>query len=166
MSFNGNDAYSKVLDTIHDSQVLKGLANNQVLPRSLRIIKARFDATGGIVAGNGYAFLDRTTGKQVLLNPGEQILYASFGATTTVTTGGVPTFDFGLSPTAANGISPAVTTLIGSAANSLASVNAGITPIPASGAITIVGASNVWLAVDVNTAALLTGVIQAVIIVV
>jgi hypothetical protein len=163
MSINDstNAAYSRILDTVHDSEVLKGLVANGVLPRTLRIIKAQADATDGISVANGNALLDVQTGQQVHLNPGEQILFFSAKGVTTLVGAGA-TFDFGLA--AAQG--SAVTTVLGTAATTLAAVNTGVNTIPAAAAVTVVGSADVWLAFDLNVAALTDGVLQCVIIVV
>jgi len=164
MSSSANTGFTKVYDTIRDSKVLEGLVSNGVLPRSARIIKASIDLTGQAVA-KGLAVIDSESGAQVHLNPGEQILFASLMATTTVVSGGTPTFDFGLSAAAADGTTPAVATAV-IATGSVAGVNAGLNPIPDAAAVTLVGASDVWVALDVNVAAVTTGVLQAVLIIV
>lgn len=158
-----NPGFRKIQETITDSKVLDGLAENGVLPRSLRFIKASIDFTGQLGPEDGLQILDVETGTQVHLDPGEQILYFSAVASTTLTSGGSPTFDLGLSPTQDS----AVATVLGTAATTMAALNAGVNEIITdASAVTLVGATNQWLSVDVNVVALTAGVLQVVLIVV
>lgn len=150
--------FQKVVDTVAD-KAMYGLVETGVLPKGFRVIKGSVDLTGAAIA-NGYAVIDSATGEQVLLSVGDQILFYSAIATTTIVAGGAATFDIGLAASEGGAVATALTT-----AGAIADLNTGVNTIPAAAAVTLVGATNQFLAVDVNAFAVTTGALQIILIV-
>jgi hypothetical protein len=157
-----NLGFKVVHDTVIDSGVLSGLVEAGVIPKSFRVIKGEVDFLGGDNAGveGSYAVLDSSTGKQVLLSTGEQIVFLSAVATTDIAD--AVNFGLGLNPLEAAIGTATQTDLVTEAA--VAGVNAGVNPIPAAAAVTVVGA-DVWLQASITGTAT-AGVVQVVVVVV
>ena len=147
--------------------VVSALVETGVVPSSLRILKGTIDFSSQLVQANGLAVLDPATGSQIRMLPGEQVLLLQVVATDALTSGGAATLDVGLSefPAGSTVGTPDVTTAI-VAAQAFGDFTAGVAPVPAPAgdSVVVVGASDVYLAVDINDADLTAGALQVVVI--
>lgn len=149
------NTFTKVIDTVAD-KAMYGLVETGVLPKGFRVIRGTIDLAGLVVA-DGYAVLDSATGEQVVLGVGEQILFYSAVATSTIAAG--PTFDIGLAATEGGVIATNLT-----AGATVGNLNTGVNTIPAAAAVTLVGADT-FLAVQVIGATSSAGALQIILIV-
>lgn len=127
-----NTGFSKIVDTVYDSKVLKGLVSSGVLPSTFRVIKG-YVTFDNDAKDSDLPILDVSTNEQVKLSEGNAILYAAvFGPTVS---GPASTYNVNIAPTA-GGVAPVTglfatngTTLSSTANVTLANINAGQTSL-------------------------------------
>lgn len=150
-----NQAFTKVIDTVHGANELQGLVNNGILAKSFRVIRGQVDFLNAELAGavGDYPVLDTNSGAQIHLSDSEFVFLGSFMASTTVTSGGAATMNFGLA-LSADGASAVVNSLSGGAL-SIATTNTGTgITVPVNVGV------NQWVTATVAVAALTAGVVQ------
>lgn len=128
-----NTGFSKIVDTVYDSKVLKGLVSSGVLPSTFRVIKGYVTFDNDAKDSN-LPILDVNTNEQVKLSEGNAILYAAvYGL---ASGSGSATYNVNYASTA-GGVAPGTNIFKTSAAApvgglALATVQAGLTNITVS----------------------------------
>jgi hypothetical protein len=135
-----NAAYiGSVIDTDHDSKVLKGIYGTGVLPLNFRIIKAIFAPAADDlpVAIGSYSLYHEDGVTPVVLGEGEMIIMASLADISPLTSGGALTVNVGLALTDGG----AVVTSLSGGAIAYTVINTGTCDVPVTTPNVTVGAN-------------------------
>lgn len=154
----------RIIDTVHDANVLDGLVSSGILPQSFQSFVCTLDLTTFEVTSTVASLIDDRTGSQVVLAEGQQVVVLRGGAAETVAAeGNLTSVQIGLAPSATGALTDELSAATaGSAVNSTGVVLASGT----NGGV--VGDTNLYLVaqVVVGNAVLTTGELKVFVVVV
>jgi hypothetical protein len=161
-----NIAFSKIHDTIYDSNLLDGLAELGVFPSSFKVHVCTVDLAGlAVGAAVIQTLVDDKTGEQIVFIPGQQVVALRAGAQTAIATeANLDLFAVGLAATSTGAVAEVLATdatggetLNGAGITLAADTNGGV-----------VSSTNVYgvISTTVTSADLTAGVARVVLVVV